>query len=74
MKIKMLSTAAGPERVLHAGRCYNLPKDIAEPLLAGRNVDGQPYAVPAPDGTPDRIPPQPDPQDVPTTEPEFDDD
>lgn len=33
-KVRMLSTAAGPERVLLAGQVYWLPDDVADQLLS----------------------------------------
>ncbi|MBI4800638.1 MAG: hypothetical protein HY794_18260 [Desulfarculus sp.] len=35
MKIVMMTSAAGPEGVLHAGREYNLPGKQAKALVAG---------------------------------------
>ena len=35
MKIKMPTLAAGPHGVYQAGREYDLPPEIAEPMVAG---------------------------------------
>jgi len=59
MKIKMRSLAASPYRVLEPGKTYNLPRDEAQELIAGG------YAVLDVDAVKvERIPPQPDPEDI----------
>lgn len=69
MNVRMHTTAASPDAVLHAGEVYSLPAHIAEPLLKGRSEAGEPYASKV-DGPVKarRLPPQPDPQDVPPEE------
>jgi hypothetical protein len=65
----MTSNAFGPEFMLHAGETYNLPKELAKRLLAGRELGNGvrlEYAKPAAPGAKvSTIPPQPDPGDVP---------
>lgn len=67
MKVKMLATAADESRILRAGLVYNLPAEEAAILCKGSAVPGiGAYAVPAPDAKKvERIPPQPDPEDIP---------
>jgi hypothetical protein len=46
VKIRMLTTAASPERILEAGRIYDLPVEEAELFLReGNPVPGLPCAV-----------------------------
>lgn len=56
-KVKMLSLAAGPDRILERGKVYNLPDKVAQDLVAGE------FAVPSEEKAV-RLPPQPDPEDV----------
>lgn len=66
MKVKMLALAAGPERILHPGNVYDLPRDVAESILAARDANGCKFAVTVDKGTPaKRLPAQPDPEDHP---------
>jgi hypothetical protein len=78
--VKMLTNAASPAFVLEAGKVYNLPKALAQQFLrktkhpVGRHpvtreeefTEHGPFAVTVPAGTKaTRLPPQPDPEDVP---------
>ena len=33
MYIRMNATAASPERILHAGKTYNVPRSVGQPLI-----------------------------------------
>jgi hypothetical protein len=66
MLVKMLTNAASPNRVLEAGKTYNLPADIAEPLLAKDSARaGQSCAVRVSGGKVTKLPFHPDPEDFP---------
>jgi hypothetical protein len=61
----MVTSAASPVAVLDAGKVYDLPKALAKELCQA-NVSGGPYAVAVgAHEKANRIPPQPDPEDVP---------
>lgn len=64
----MIVTSASPERILEAGKVYNLPRDIAEPLLEPYSVAGGGvlhFAERVADNTPStKVPHQPDPGDT----------
>lgn len=64
--VKMQATAASPQRILDAGRVYRLSDSEAAELVKGgfARYEDAPKKV-------DRIPPQPDPEDV---TPELEDD
>ena len=62
MRVTMRTTAAGPERILHEGCSYDLPRAIAESLMTNSDGSGKPYAVlAAPGAKITRLPDKPDP-------------
>jgi hypothetical protein len=67
MKIKMRTTAASPERILEAGKVYNLPAAVAQPFLDGKFAE--PYSGNKPV---QKLPLTPDPEEDPLNEDEDD--
>lgn len=66
MRIQMNATAAGPEFVLKNGHVYNVGSKLGESMVKGGYAKHVPNAP-----KPERLPPQPDPQD--TLEPDTED-
>lgn len=65
VRVKMLTTYAGPDTVLDAGRVYVLDGEFADRLLAaGSGNDGKPAAVKVTGGTASPVT-APDPGDKP---------
>ncbi len=62
MKVLMRTLAAGPERILHPGKVYNLPPEVAREFLDAKPVA---FATLAPEGAKvTKLPSQPDPGDT----------
>ena len=71
MRITMRTLAAGPDRVLEAGKTYNVPAEVAQPFLDAT----PPYAVLAKSTDKvTKLPLQPDPEDLPEQDIDEDDD
>ncbi len=58
MLVQMITTAASPSKVLESGKTYNLGTAEAKMFIAAG-------AARLGTGKPTRVPPQPDPEDVP---------